>query len=295
MKNPIKELVEIYVRFHNEAETDVSLNDEARAAFKAIEDGVEEYVSLWQWFREISIAEFKKILGTLKIEFDSWDGESFYSDKTDTIIDELKEKNLLISDQGAQIVDLTKYNMPPCIILRSDGATLYATRDIAAAFYRKMTYDFDKILYCVSTQQTLHFRQMSKVLELMGHGWSKRLVHVANGYISLETGPMSTRKGNVVYLDDVITEVVSNSLEIICRRSPGLEDKEETAKAIGIGAVKFSALKNAKAKDVVFSLDKVLSFEGETSCYIQYTHARIGSILRKAGTAKFVRGGENRY
>jgi|LSQX01.3.fsa_nt_gb arginyl-tRNA synthetase len=177
--------------------------------------------------------------------------------------------------------------MPPCIILRSDGATLYATRDIAAAFYRKMTYDSDKILYCVSTQQTLHFRQMSKVLELMGHGWSKRLVHVANGYISLETGPMSTRKGNVVYLDDVITEVVSFSLEIIRRRSPGLEDKEETAKAIGIGAVKFSALKNAKAKDVVFSLDKVLSFEGETSCYIQYTHARIGSILRKAGKVTF--------
>lgn len=285
-KNPIKELVEIYVRFHNEAETNESLNDESRAAFKAIEDGKEEYVKLWRWFREVSIAEFKRILGILKIDFDSWNGESFFIDKMEPVVKELREKGLLQVSQGAQIVDLSEFGMPPCLILRSDGATLYATRDLAAMLYRKEKYDYDKILYCVATQQNLHFQQIFKVAELMGYEWSSSLIHVANGMISLETGSMGTRKGTVVYLDDVLNESISKALNIIKERNPELEGKEEVANVVGIGAVKFSALKNKRMKDSVFAWDKVLNFEGETSCYIQYTYARICSVLRKAGNGQ---------
>ncbi len=285
-KNPIRELVKIYVQFHEEAEADESLNDEARAAFKAIEDGKGEYVSLWKWFREISIAEFKRLLGILKIDFDSWNGESFFNDRMEPVIEELKEKELLKESQGAQVVDLSEFGMPPCIVLRSDGATLYATRDLSAIFYRKEEYDFHKVLYCVATQQNLHFQQVFKVVELMGYDWADSLVHVANGMISLETGAMGTRKGTVVYLDDIINESISKALKIIEERNPSLERKEEVARAIGIGAVKFSALKNKRMKDSVFVWDKVLNFEGETSCYIQYTYARICSILRKAGSDK---------
>lgn len=285
-KNPIKELVKIYVRFHSEAEANESLNDEARATFKAIEDGEEEYVTLWKWFREVSITEFKRILAILKIDFDSWSGESFFNDKMEPIIEELKEKGLLQESQGAQIVDLSEFGMPPCIILRSDGATLYATRDLSAILYRKEKYDFHKVLYCVATQQNLHFQQVFKVVELLGYDWANNLVHVANGMISLETGSMGTRKGTVVYLDDVLNESITKALKIIEERNPSLEGKEEIAKIIGIGAVKFSALKNKRMKDSVFAWDKVLNFEGETSCYIQYTYARICSVLRKASIEK---------
>lgn len=281
-RNPIKELVKIYVQFHNEAENDESLNDEGRAAFKAIQDGKEDYVELWKWFKDISILEFKRILGILKVDFDSWNGESFFNDKMEPVICELKEKGLLEESQGAQIVNLSEFNMPPCIILRSDGATLYATRDLAAIFYRKEIYNFYKVLYCVATQQNLHFQQIFKVVEKMGYPWAGDLVHVANGMISLETGAMSTRKGTVVYLDDVLNEAVSKAMKIIEERNPALEEKDETAKAIGIGAVKFSVLKNKRVKDSVFIWDKVLNFGGETSCYIQYTYARICSVLRKA-------------
>jgi len=287
-KDPIKELVKIYVRFHNEAETNESLNDEGRAAFKAIEDGKEEYVELWKWFREISIKEFKRVLGVLEVEFDSWDGESFYNDKMESAVKELKEKGLLQESQGAQIVDLSEFDMPPCIILRSDGATLYSTRDLAAVLYRKGKYDFHKVLYCVATQQNLHFQQIFKVVELMGYEWANNLIHVANGMISLETGSMSTRKGTVIYLDDVLNESVSKAMEIIEEKNPALEGKEEIAKKVGIGAVKFSVLKSKRMKDSVFAWDKVLNFEGETSCYIQYTYARICSVLRKAGNDKAV-------
>ena len=282
-QNPIKELVKIYVRFHEEAEVNESLNDEGRAAFKAIEDGKEEYVELWKWFREVSIAEFKRILGILKISFDSWDGESFFIDKMEPVVKELIEKGLLQESQGAQIVDLSEFNMPPCLILRSDGATLYATRDLSAILYRKEKYDFHKVLYCVATQQNLHFQQIFKVAELLGYEWANNLIHVANGMISLESGSMGTRKGTVVYLDDVLNESVSKALNIIEKRNPELDGKEEVAKMVGIGAVKFSALKNKRMKDSVFAWDNVLNFEGETSCYIQYTYARICSVLRKAG------------
>lgn len=280
-KDPIKELVKIYVRFHHEAENNESLNDEGRAAFKAIEDGNEEYVELWKWFRKISIAEFKRILGVLKIDFDSWKGESYYNDKMEAVVDELKEKGLLEESQGAQIVNLSDFGMPPCIILRSDGATLYATRDIAAIVYRKKTYDFHKVLYCVATQQNLHFQQVFKVVDLMGYNWANNLVHVANGMISLESGSMGTRKGTVIYLDDVINESIAKAKAIIEERNPTLEGKDEIARKIGIGAVKFSALKNKRTKDSVFVWDKVLNFEGETSCFIQFNYVRICSILRK--------------
>ncbi|KNY28298.1 arginine--tRNA ligase [Pseudobacteroides cellulosolvens] len=285
-KNPIKELVKIYVRFHDEAEDDESLNDEGRAAFKAIENGDSEYVQLWKWFREVSIAEFKRVLKVLNVEFDSWDGESFFTDKMEPVIEELRNKKLLQESQGAQIVDLTQFDMPPCLILRSDGATLYATRDLAAILYRKEKYDFHKVLYCVATQQNLHFRQIFKVVDLMGYEWANNLVHVANGMISLETGAMGTRKGTVVYLDDVLNESVSKAMEKIEEKNPKLEGKEVVAKIVGIGAVKFSALKNKRMKDSVFVWDKVLNFEGETSCYIQYTHARICSVLEKTDFSK---------
>ena len=281
-KDPIKELVKIYIRFHNEAESDGSLNDEARAAFKAIEDGDGEYVALWKWFRKISIAEFKRILEILKIDFDSWDGESFYNDKMDLVVQELKDKNLLQESEGAQIVDLSQFDMPPCIILRSDGATLYATRDLAAVLYRKKTYDFHKGLYCVATQQNLHFQQIFNVIRLMGYEWADGLIHIANGMISLEAGTMGTRKGSVIYLDDVLNESISKALRIIEEKNPELDGKEEIARMVGIGAVKFSALKNKRMKNVMFTWGKVLNFEGETSCYIQYAYARICSVLRKS-------------
>jgi arginyl-tRNA synthetase len=285
-KDPIKELVKIYVKFHTEAENNEKLNEDARAAFKSIEDGKQEYVELWKWFKTVSLLEFKRILDILKIDFDSWDGESFYIDKMDPVVKELKEKNLIHDSQGAQIVDLSEYNMPPCLILRSDGATLYATRDLAAIFHRKQKYDSHKVLYCVATQQNLHFRQIFKVVELMGYNWANNLIHVANGMISLENGSIGTRKGTVVYLDDVLNEAISKAAQIIEERNPGLEGKHDIARIVGIGAVKFCTLKNKTIKDTVFAWDKVLNFEGETSCYIQYTYARICSVLRKAGDIK---------
>lgn len=232
-KNPIKELVKIYVKFHKEAKIDKSLDDEGRAAFKAIEDGKDEYVKLWKWFRDISISEFKRILGVLKIDFDSWNGESFFNDKMEPVINELKEKGLLQESQGAHIVDLSEFNMPPCIILRSDGATLYATRDLAAIFYRKETYDFHKILYCVATQQNLHFQQLFKVIEKMGYPWAENLVHVANGMISLESSSMGTRQGTAVFLDDVLSEAVSKALAIIEEKTLNLKAKRKFPEWLG--------------------------------------------------------------
>lgn len=282
--NPISELVKLYVKFNAEAEQDESLNDEGRAAFKAIEDGIPEYVELWNWFREVSLKEFKRIYKILNVDFDSWNGEAFYMDKMDRVINELEDKGLLVESQGAQVVNLEKYGMTPLIIRRSDGATLYATRDLAAMFYRKEIYNFDKVLYIVATQQNLHFKQLFKIIELMGYEWYKDLVHVAYGMISLETGAMSTRKGNVVYLEDVLNESINKVKHIIEERNSGLENKDEIARKVGLGAVIFSVLSNNRIKDVVFTWDKVLNFEGETSPYIQYTFARICSIFRKSGS-----------
>ena len=226
-KGGLRALNALYVRFHEEAEKDPSLNDEARHFFKNIEDKDPESVQLFEWFKQLTLNDVGKIYEQLDVHFDSWAGESFYNDKMQPVIDELREKGLLKESEGAQIVDLSDYDMPPCIILRSDGASLYATRDIAAAIYRKDTYDFYKCLYVVAYQQNLHFKQFFKVLELMGKPWAKDLVHVAYGMVSLEDGSMSTRKGKVVYLEDVIARCIEKALAIISEKNPSLENKEE--------------------------------------------------------------------
>ena len=279
----LKELTRIYVKFHDEAKLDPTLDDEARRYFKLIEDGDKESNELFNLFKSITLEEVDKIYKLLNVEFDSYAGESFYNDKMGAIVDELKEKNLIKISDGASIVELEEYGMPPCLILKFDGSTLYATRDISAAVYRKNTYDFDKCLYVVAYQQNLHFKQFFKVLELMGKDWAKDMVHVAYGMVSLETGSMSTRAGNVVLLEDVINKTIEKARAVIEDKNPSLKDKDKIAKAIGTGAVIFGALVNNKIKDIVFSYDRVLSFEGETCPYVQYTVARCNSVLNKCG------------
>ena len=279
----IRALNELYVRFHREAEEHPEYEDEARAYFKKIEQGDEECQALFRWFKELTLKDVQKIYELLDIRFDSYAGESFFSDKMAPIVAELKEKGLLTESRGAQVVDLEAYGMTPCMILKSDGSSLYATRDMAAATYRKNEYDFYKCLYVVAYQQNLHFKQFFKVLELMGKEWAKDLIHVAYGMVSLEEGTMSTRKGNVVFLEDVINKCIEKAYAIIDEKNPQLEDKEEIAKKVGVGAVIFGALYNNKIKDIVFSYDKVLNFDGETSVYVQYTCARANSVLQKGG------------
>lgn len=277
-------LVEIYVKYHAEAENHPEMDDEARAWFKKIEQGDPEALELFDRFKKITLDEVEKVYKRLNVTFDSYAGESFYNDKMGVVIDELKEKGLLKESDGAQIVDLSDYNMPPCLILKKDGSTLYATRDLAAAYYRKKTYDFYKCLYVVAYQQNLHFKQIFKVLELLGKPWAKDMEHVAFGMVSLEDGAMSTRKGRVAYLKDALDKAVEKSLEIITEKSPNLEDKEDVAEKVGVGAVIFSTLYNNRIKDMVFTYDKVLNFEGETGPYVQYTNARCLSVLSKVGS-----------
>lgn len=285
-KGGIRALNELYVRFHREAEEHPEYDDEARAYFKKIEQGDEECLRLFHWFKDLTLKDVQKIYDMLDIHFDSYAGESFYSDKMQPIVDELREKGLLTESRGAQVVDLEAYGMPPCIILKSDGTSLYATRDMAAAAYRKKEYDFYKCLYVVAYQQNLHFKQFFKVLELMDKPWAKDLVHVAYGMVSLEEGTMSTRKGNVVFLEDVINKCIEKAYTVIDEKNPDLENKEDVAKKVGVGAVIFGALYNNKIKDIVFSYDKVLTFDGETSVYVQYTCARAKSVLQKGGEVK---------
>ncbi len=277
----LKELTRIYVKFHEEAKLDALLDDEARKYFKLIEDGDEESNKLFKLFKDITLEEVEKIYKLLNVTFDSYAGESFYNDKMSPVVDELKDKGLIKISEGASIVDLEEYDMPPCLILKPDGSTLYATRDIAAAMYRKNTYNFDKCLYIVAYQQNLHFKQFFKVIELMDRDWAKDLVHVAYGMVSLESGSMSTRSGNVVLLEDVINKTIEKAYEVIEQKNPNIKDKEHTARAVGTGAVIFGALCNNKIKDIVFSYDRVLSFEGETCPYVQYTVARCNSVLNK--------------
>lgn len=284
----IKELNRLYVRYHAESENNPSMDDEARRYFKLIEQGDKECNELFNWFKEITLKDVEKIYAELDVKFDSYAGESFYNDKMQPVVDELASSGLLKESDGAKIVDLEEYNMPPCLILRSDGASLYATRDLAAAFYRKNTYDFDKCLYVVAYQQNLHFKQIFKVLELMGKEWAKDMVHVAYGMVSLldENGnqvAMSTRHGTVVLLEDVLKKCHEKCLEVIENKNPNLPDKELIAKQVGTGAVIFGALSNSKIKDIAFSYDKILNFDGETGPYVQYTAARIKSVLRKGG------------
>lgn len=272
---------DLYVRFNSEATEE--MEHEAREYFRLIESGDKEANELFDWFKDLTLEYVKGIYKKLNVTFDSYAGERFYTDKMGPVIDELREKGLLKESNGAQIVDLEPYGMPPCLILRSDGASLYATRDLAAAIYRKNTYDFYKCLYVVAYQQNLHFKQFFKVLELMGKEWAKDLVHVAYGMVSLEDGAMSTRKGKVVWLEDVIRKCEEKAYAIISEKNPELENKEDVAEKVGVGAVIFGALYNSKIKDIVFSYDKVLSFEGETSVYVQYTCARANSVLEKGG------------
>ena len=282
-KNGISELMKIYVKFHDEAEHDDSLNDEARAWFTKMEHGDEEALAIWKWFREISLKEFLRVYDMLGIEFDSYAGESFYNDKMAAVIDELKEKGLITLSDGAQIVNLEEYNMPPCLITKKDGSSLYATRDISAALYRKKTYDFDKCIYVTGLEQKLHFAQWFKVIELMGYDWYKNLMHVPYGLVSLKGGKLSTRHGNVIYAEDILNESIHKIETIINEKNPDLPDKEQVAKQVGIGAILFNDLYNQRIKDVVFDWDKILNFDGETGPYVQYTYARAASVLRKTG------------
>ncbi len=277
-------LTRLYVRFHEEAEKDPALEDEGRMYFKAIEDGDKEALDLFNWFKELTLRDTKRVYDMLGITFDSYNGEAFFNDKMDRVIDELKAKDLLTMSDGASIVDLDEEEsgMPPCLILKKDGATLYATRDIAAALWRKDTYQFDKCLYVVAYQQDLHFRQWFKVVEKMGYEWSKDLVHVSFGMISYEGQTLATRKGHIVYLEDLLNRAKQRALEIIEEKSPNLENKEEVAAQVGIGAVIYADLQNNRIKDIDFWWDRALNFDGETGPYVQYTHARCASVLRKA-------------
>lgn len=282
-KRGVRGLLDIYVKFHKEAEQKPELEDEARAWFKAIEDGNEEALSLFDYFKQITLKEVNKVYDRLNVKFDSYAGESFYNDKMQPVLDELTQKGLLVESDGAKVVKFPDDEMPPCLLQRSDGATLYATRDMAAAYYRKKTYDFYKCLYVVAYQQNLHFKQIFKVLEMAGNEWAKDMVHIAHGMVSLENGSMSTRDGNVVFLEDVLNTAVAKAKEVIDSKNPNLEDKEATAEKVGVGAVIFGMLYNGRIKDIVFSFDKVLNFDGETGPYVQYTYARCNSLFEKCG------------
>lgn len=280
--NPIPELLKLYVRFHEEAEKKPEMEDEARAWFTKLENGDKEAKELWQWFRDESLKEFARVYDLLDIEFDSYSGESFYSDKMDSIIENIKNKGLLIESQGTNVVELEEFNMPPALITKNDGSTLYMTRDLAAAVYRKNTYDFDKCIYVVGSQQSLHFQQLFKVLELVGFEWAKDMIHVPFGMVALEEGTMSTRKGRVVFLEDVLKQAIEKTKETILSKNPNALNVDEIAKQVGVGAVVFQELSNSRIKDYTFSWERTLSFEGETGPYVQYTHARCCAVLRKS-------------
>ena len=282
-RDGVEALTRLYVRFHEEAEKNPALEDEGRRWFKAIEDGDAEALELFNWFKELTLKDAARVYDMLGVTFDSYAGESFYNDKMQPIVEELREKGLLVESDGAQIVDLSAYDMPPAIILRSDGATLYMTRDLAAAQYRHDTYHFAKCLYVVAYQQDLHFKQLFKTLELMGREWAKDMVHISYGMVSYEGQSMSTRKGHVVYLEDLLNLAVEKALSIINEKNPDLENKEAIARQIGVGAVIFFDLYNNRIKDIDFYWDRALNFDGETAPYVMYTHARCASVLRKAG------------
>lgn len=282
IKEPIKSLLGWYTKFHEEAEKNPGLNDEARKAFANLEHGSIEEKRLWEIFRKYSLEEFERVYKLLGIKFDSYAGESFYTDKMPKIIEELKDKGLLIKSQGAEIVDLEEYDLGACMIEKSDGTSLYATRDIAAAIYRKNHYDFDKCIYVVASQQNLHFKQWKKVLELMGYEWQKDCIHVPFGLVMLEDGAMSTREGRVVFLEDVLNQAISKTKEIIDEKNPDAPNVEEISKQVGVGAVVFNELSNNRIKDYTFSWDHVLNFDGETGPYVQYTYARASSVIRNA-------------
>lgn len=277
----IAELMELYVKFHTEAEQDETLIEQARAWFVKMEQGDEEALSIWQWFKDISMIEYRRAYQLLGVEFDSYNGESFYRDKTPAVIERLENAHLLKESEGAYIVDLEEYDMAPCIIKKADGGSIYATRDLAAIFYRKETYDFVKCLYVTGQEQKLHFAQVFKVIELLGNDWAaSQLIHIPYGLVSLEGAKLSTRSGNIIYAEDILLEAISKVKEVIEEKNPELENKDEVAKMVGVGAIIFNDLYNQRIKDVSFKWEKILNFEGETGPYVQYTYARCSSLLR---------------
>ena len=284
-RDPIRTLLSYYTRFHEEAEKDPSLDEEARKTFYDLEHGGEDELRLWQWFTDVSLKEFNRVYDLLDIDFDAYDGESMYSDMMQQHIDALRDKGLLIESQGANVVMLDQFDLPPALITKSDGTTLYCTRDIATAVYRKEHYDFYKNIYVVASQQNLYFKQLWKVLELMGFEWAEDCVHVPFGMVSLEEGTMSTRKGRVVFLEDVLLQAIEKTKIIIAEKNPDADQDmiDSVARDVGVGAVVFNELSNNRIKDYVFKWDQVLNFDGETGPYVQYTHARCSSVLRKAG------------
>lgn len=281
--DPVKELVKLYVDFHEVAEEKPELEEEARAAFKRLEDGDEEMIRLWTWFKDESLAEFDKVYKMLNIGFDSFNGEAFYNDKMQPIIDELEDKGITTVNEGATIVELDELNLPPALIKKSDGATLYVTRDLAAAVYRKEHYDFAKNVYVVGNEQSAHFKQLKAVLSKLGREWSEDIVHVPFGLITLDGKKLSTRKGKIVLLEEVLKEAVDLALEQIIAKNPELANKEEVAHQVGVGAVVFHDLKTERMNSFDFNLAEIVQFEGETGPYVQYTYARSQSIIRKYG------------
>lgn len=281
--DPVKELVKLYVDFHERAETQPELEDQARAIFKRLEDGDPEMLALWQWFREESLKEFQKVYDLLEVEFDSYNGEAFYNDKMDEIVEILEEKGLLSVDNGATLVHLEDETLPPALIKKSDGSTLYLTRDLATAYYRKRTYDFAKNLYVMGSEQSVHFKQLQTVLEMMGNEWAKDMAHVPFGLITLNGKKLSTRKGKIVLLEEVLKEAISLARRQIELKNPGLENKDQVARQVGVGAVVFHDLKTERMNSFDFNLEEIVQFEGETGPYVQYTHTRSRSILSKYG------------
>ncbi len=284
--HPIQELLNLYVRYNTEASENEEMMDVARKEFKKLEEGEEEATRLWSWFKEISFKEFDRVYKLLDIDFDNYNGESYHSEFIPDVIEELKEKNLLVESDGAQIIDLSQFDLPPSIIIKSNGSSAYVTRDIATAINRKKEYNFDENLYIVATQQNLHFQQLFKILELMGYDFAKDCKHIPFGMVSLKDQTLSTRKGQVVFLEDVLNKAIDKTKEIIKDREDTVDDVEETARVVGIGAVKFQELYNNRIKDYVFDWDEVLNFDGETGPYVQYTYARAKSVLRKAGLSE---------
>ncbi len=277
----IAELMDLYVKFHAEAKEDASLIDQARAWFVKMEQGDEEALSIWQWFKDISMVEYRRTYELLGVDFDSYNGESFYRDKTQAVVDRIEEAGLLTQSDGAYIVDLSAYDMAPCIIKKADGGSIYATRDLAAIFYRKETYHFVKCLYVTGQEQKLHFSQVFKVVELLGNDWATtQLVHIPYGLVSLDGEKLSSRNGNIIYAEDILLEAISKVKEVIAEKNPNLDNKDEVARTIGVGAIMFHDLYNQRIKDVSFKWENILNFEGETGPYVQYTYARCSSLLR---------------
>ncbi len=285
-KKGIEELLRIYVKFNVEKDENPALVEEARQWLVKMEKDDPEALEYWEWFKEISMIEFERVYNMLGISFDSYIGESFYRSRVPALAEELKAKNLLQESQGANVVDLSAYDMPPCLITKSDGASIYHSRDMAAVLYRKETYDFEKCLYVTGLEQTLHFKQVFKAIELMGYDWTEGLVHIPYGLVSLDGAKLSTRGGNIIYAEDILKEAIERAMKAIMNKNPQLENKEEVAHIVGVGAVIFHDLFNQRIKNIDFNWDEVLSFEGTSGPYVQYTYARAKSILRKASYQK---------